>query len=792
MVEDIRKSIFNLQDDVIKARTKGAKDVKSRKRKIAGFSYRPTGRRVTTLEKVGLESFVDSKGRVGLRSIKKAILDLQDSVIEKAQTQVKEYLRTRRGKQERVGAYSRSWAQVAKERKEQAKKEGKEVPVEAGGIESKGEDKFRVPAVPPLKGLKVGEYRELLKQGHTWREIKAFGTSDAARAKLKGGGEKKEIPTEAGGTKEPKEGEPRIVERGAKKKEEVSDPRGVIASAGSEKRKEEELEREGEWQEPSKEVKGKFSKERADIESRMKEGSQALGLKGGEKQKEAESKVKVPVEFRKTHKVGNTVEVGNKRMIITAVAEKGFQARDDEGNLKRVSWKSIEGYGTEDVVEEYEEPELTRKESKIMSKYNRKVLSQRMDEAYNNLDKIKAARKKLKTSGYSKEEVKELKQGLDDAQKQVNSYLNNLIATTPKMEIYKVSISKLMSKVAELIKVLVRRTNAKAVKGETSSAKYKEQAQGLLSKFVKWMKGLVGKGKFKFSEDQRAYVKLKLEEIGKEREARKPEAIAAKKQQFEEGRKKGMEKLKAAREEKKKKTEGWSKEKAAEIEEKRKAGYEKYKAGKKVAKEEEPKKVPELKEKGAPEANKIITKEEIQGLGKLGYNDEEIKKLGEQGAKAAYWNKISPEDSGVREKKMEEKKTTGKAKAEEIASKRKEGYTKWQAAKKKQKETVKKSLSWQDIAKQEQHVLVKKAVGGRTNVVEEKMLGNIARQRGEVYTTFEERLRPSERKMLRDIKANIIMLKPEWSRKRKGKLETVHRRKNTILRRPKQGKIPKA
>ena len=248
-----------------------------------------------------------------------------------------------------------------------------------------------------------------------------------------------------------------------------------------------------------------------------------------------------------------------------------------------------------------------------------------------------------------------------------------------------------------------------------------------------------------------------------------------------------MEKLKAAREEKKKKAEGWSKEKITEVEEKRKAGYRKYKTGKKTGE------APETKEKGAPEPNKIITKEEVVGLKKRGYNDEEIKKLGEQGAKAAYWNKISPEDSGVREKKGEpEEKKTGKAKAEEIASKRKEGYARWQAAKKKQKETVKKSLSWQDIAKQEQRVLVKKAVGGRTNIEEEKMLGNIARQRGEVYRTFEERLRPSERKMLRDIKANIIMLKPEWQRKRKGKMEIVHRRKNTILRRPKQGKIPKA
>jgi hypothetical protein len=53
--------------------------VRTRKGKLervkgyAGFGYRSTGRRLTDLGKVGLESFIDSKGRVGLSPVKRKI-----------------------------------------------------------------------------------------------------------------------------------------------------------------------------------------------------------------------------------------------------------------------------------------------------------------------------------------------------------------------------------------------------------------------------------------------------------------------------------------------------------------------------------------------------------------------------------------------------------------------------------------------------------------------------------------------------------------------------------------------
>jgi hypothetical protein len=90
-------------------------------------------------------------------------------------------------------------------------------------------------------------------------------------------------------------------------------------------------------------------------------------------------------------------------------------------------------------------------------------------------------------------------------------------------------------------------------------------------------------------------------------------------------------------------------------------------------------------------------------------------------------------------------------------------------------------------------MLVKSMPGLRVNTVEDRMLHNIAASRGEKWLPIP---RPSEVKMLKEaaeiIRAYYKPNKPTWQRKRKGKLESVHRRKNVILRRPTQGKIPQA
>jgi hypothetical protein len=276
------------------------------------------------------------------------------------------------------------------------------------------------------------------------------------------------------------------------------------------------------------------------------------------------------------------------------------------------------------------------------------------------------------------------------------------------------------------------------------------------------------------NEEQRKHLETALQGMAKELKQRETA------RKWKKGRKKGREKLAAIRaakkgeekkvspEKEKEKKEGWSKEKQASIAEKRKRGLEKYKAEKVSSGKGEAPKV--KKQEGGPKVSHAITKEEVEGLKKRGYTENDIKKLGEAGSKAAYHNNISVEDSGVREK--------GKSKASEISEKRKAGYSKWLEAKKKQKELVKKSIG---------------SAGSRVNTIEERMLARIARSRGEEYRSKEEKLRPSERKMLANLK-NILISAPksEWSRKRKGKLETVHRKKNIILRRPKQGKIPEA
>jgi hypothetical protein len=47
-------------------------------------------------------------------------------------------------------------------------------------------------------------------------------------------------------------------------------------------------------------------------------------------------------------------------------------------------------------------------------------------------------------------------------------------------------------------------------------------------------------------------------------------------------------------------------------------------------------------------ANKIgLSNEEYDGLRMMGYEDKQIKKMSKEGAKAAYWNRISPEKSGL-------------------------------------------------------------------------------------------------------------------------------------------------
>ena len=712
------KEILNLQDEFIKARKPGAKDIKKRKRWKTTIQYNQWGGR--KLSSKELENMKTGFARVNIvDKSEQDIFDLQDDFIQKAQTQVKEYTRTRRGKAERVGGYTRSWAQIAKEAKEKARKEGKEIPKEKGGI-SKEEDKFRIPAVPPLKGLKKDEYKELLKQGHTWREIKATGSADKARELLK-----------------PQE--------------------------------------------------------------KVKPGPGAMTEKP------------------------ESMFGGKKAPPISPEEEKKL-----------------------------EEKEPTKKEKKQAA---RKKFEERLGAAQELRGRIKEKRKefeKFGKMGYTREEAKEIRDELDKAQKDVEDFMDSLISTAPKAELFKASVSKLISKIRALVRNLIRRTNIKAAKGkEAEVAKHKEQVQGILTKFTAWLKRLVGglgQKKLKLNEEQRKHLETALQGMAKELKKRETA------RKWKLGRKKGMEKLKAAREQKKaekevaaKKKEGWSEEKKAEVAKKRKEGYEKYKAGKK---QETPK--PEAKEqKGGPKVS-ILTDKEAEGLKKRGYTDKDIEDLGKEGAKAAYHNNVSPKEAGLRGEMakesfynvladIEESKPGGSKSIEEDAKKvgitfnkkagewqdkhgnsytteairdmaktgektlaqkaeekksktptsegakerkwkaaKEEGYSKWLEAKKKQKE------------------LVEKAIGGIGHYgnIEDRMLARIARQRGEVYKTPEEKLRPSERKMLSDIKHVIIELpKGEWPRRRKGKLETVHRKKNIILRRPKKSKkskIPRA
>lgn len=97
------------------------------------------------------------------------IVSIND-VFEKA-IRIGEYKRVRRGKMERVKEYERAGE---KRMRLKAKEKAKAKVVEK-------EAKYRVPAVPPLKGLKVEEYRGLLKLGYNWKEIKGMKL-DAAKA----------------------------------------------------------------------------------------------------------------------------------------------------------------------------------------------------------------------------------------------------------------------------------------------------------------------------------------------------------------------------------------------------------------------------------------------------------------------------------------------------------------------------------------------------------------------------------------------------------------------------------